>query len=173
MFGYTFATYIYTPQMNLILLPFFVLLPVSRYKEFLAFDALNASIIILGFSEVLAPFGILYSGYFHPSSSVNYLSAVFWIEVVRSLWQGKFALVNGIPGSLYLPWWNRQGKPAIPGEEGTQNMRSASLSVAFWRPNSGSRRKFNTAATASFPTGAGYRQPAFGYPQERRREVKS
>jgi hypothetical protein len=110
MFGYTFATYIYTPQMNLILLPFFVLLPVSSsYREFLAFDVLNASIIIVGFSEVLLPFGISYYPLFHP---INYMSAIFWIEVVRSLWQGKFALVNGIPGSLSLPWRRRETAPA-------------------------------------------------------------
>jgi hypothetical protein len=113
MFGYTFATYIYTPQMNLILLPFFALLPVSSgYREFLAFDILNASIIILGVSDVFLPFGISYYPFFHP---INYISAVFWIEVVRSLWQGKFALVNGIPGSLSLPWWRREKeRPAMP-----------------------------------------------------------
>lgn len=115
MFGYTFATYIYTPQMNLILLPFFVLLPVtSRYGEFLAFEVLNALIIILGVSEVLLAFGINYYNYFHP---IDYMSAVFWIEVARSLWQGKFAIVNGIPGSLSLSRLKpRTGRAAVPGQ---------------------------------------------------------
>jgi hypothetical protein len=116
MFGYTFATYVYPPTLNLMLLPFFVLLPVSRgLKEFLAFDFVNALIIILAFSEVLVPFGILYSDYFKP---INYLSAVFWIEVIRSLWQGKFALVNGVPGSISLLGWRRKTpRLAIPSEE--------------------------------------------------------
>ncbi|HVB95968.1 MAG TPA: hypothetical protein VND41_05135 [Nitrososphaerales archaeon] len=119
MFGYTFATYIYTPQMNLILLPFFVLLPVTRsYREFLAFEILNASIIILGVSEVLAPFGINYYLTFH-LHPIDYMSPVFWIEVVRSLWQGKFTLLNDIPGSLSLRWWKRvTSTPPAPGEEG-------------------------------------------------------
>jgi hypothetical protein len=120
MFGYTFATYVYPPQMNLVLLPFFVLLPVTKsYREFLAFDVLNALIIILGFSEVLLAFGINYYHYFHPINSINYMSAVFWIEVVRSLWQGKFALFNWIPGLPTLPWWKREkAKPATPSEAG-------------------------------------------------------
>jgi hypothetical protein len=106
MFGYAFATYVYPPQLNLILLPFFVLLPVSKgFREFLAFDVVNALIILLAFSEVLMPFGILYSDYFKP---ITYMSAVFWVEVIRSLWEGKFALVNGIPGSLSIPGWRRK-----------------------------------------------------------------
>ena len=109
MFGYTFATYVYPPQLNLVLLPFFVLLPVTNsYREFLAFDVLNALIIILGFSEVLLAFGISYYKYFHVGESINYMSAVFWIEAVRSLWQGKFALVNGIPGLPSLQWRKRE-----------------------------------------------------------------
>jgi hypothetical protein len=118
MFGYTFATYIYPPQLNLMLLPFFVLLPVTNsYREFLAFDVLNALIIILGFSEVLLAFGITYSGFFRPGQSINYMSVVFWIEVVRSLWQGKFAVVNGIPGLPSLRWLRRgKTRPAIPSQ---------------------------------------------------------
>jgi len=120
MFGYTFATYVYPPHLNLVLLPFFVLLPVTNsYREFLAFDVLNALIVILGFSEVLLAFGINYYSVFHPVSSITYMSAVFWIEAVRSLWQGKFALVNGIPGLPALPWRRREkAKPAMPGEGG-------------------------------------------------------
>jgi hypothetical protein len=104
-FGYTFSTYVNPPQLNLVLLPFFVLLPVSsRYLEFLAFEIVTALIIILGFSEVLLPFGILYRDFFMP---ISYMSAVFWIEVVRSVWQGKFALLNGIPGSISFLEWKR------------------------------------------------------------------
>ncbi len=92
MFGYTFATYIYTPQMNLALLPFFVLLPVSgSYLEFLAFDITNALIIIVGFSEALLPLGITY----HLSIPIDRSNVVFWIEVIRSLWEGRFTFFNG------------------------------------------------------------------------------
>jgi hypothetical protein len=108
MFGYAFSTYVYPPQLNLILLPFFVLLPVSKgFREFLAFDIVNALIIILAFSELLLPFGIAYSDYFKP---INYVSPVFWVEVIRSLWEGKFALLNGVPGSISFPRW--RGKTA-------------------------------------------------------------
>jgi hypothetical protein len=126
MFGYTFATYIYPPQLNLMLLPFFVLLPVTNsYREFLAFDVLNALIIILGFSEVLLAFGISYSGFFRHGESINYMSVVFWIEAVRSLWQGKFALFNAIPGLPSLRWRKGEGprfqmadeKGAVAGEK--------------------------------------------------------
>jgi hypothetical protein len=118
MFGYVFATYISPPQLSLLLLPFFVLLPVSDgYWEFLCFDTLNTLIIILGVSEVLMPFGISYYGLFHQASTVvsPYLvqtssvqtdnvptSLVFWIGVVRSLWEAKFILWNKIPGSLSI-----------------------------------------------------------------------
>jgi hypothetical protein len=91
MFAYVFSSYIYTPQLNLALLPFFVLLPVaSGYVEFLTFDLLNSLIIILGFSEVLQPLGIAYN--FHPNDST---SVVWGIAIIRSLWVGKFAIVDG------------------------------------------------------------------------------
>jgi hypothetical protein len=93
MFAYVFSSYIYTPQENLALLPFFVLLPVANiYWEFLAFDTANSLIIILGFSQaLLVPFGITY----HFPAFGTY-TLVWWIEVIRSLWVGKFAVVNGI-----------------------------------------------------------------------------
>jgi hypothetical protein len=94
MFGYVFSTYIYTPQMNLMLLPFFVLLPVAGYYwEFLAFDAANSMIIVLGFSQPLVGLGITLS-----FSVFNRLSLFWWIAVIRSLWVGKFAVFNRIPG---------------------------------------------------------------------------
>jgi len=92
MFGYAFATYIYTPQMNLILLPFFLLLPVTgSYLEFLAFDISNSLIIIIGFSQALLPFGITYP----TPNPIDQSNVVYWIEVVRSLWEGKFTFFNG------------------------------------------------------------------------------
>lgn len=112
MFGYTFATYIYPPQMDLALLPFFVLLPVCGYREFLAFDVANALIIILGASQVLLPFGINYYNLLHPMTySPNYpytavldltASPLFWLGVIRSFWEGKLLFVNGMPGFLSL-----------------------------------------------------------------------
>jgi hypothetical protein len=91
MFAYVFSSYIYTPQLNLALLPFFVLLPVaSSYAEFLTFDLLNSLIIILGFSEVLQPLGINYN--FHPNDGT---SVVWGIAIIRSLWVGKFVVVDG------------------------------------------------------------------------------
>ncbi len=117
MFGYTFATYIYAPQMNLALLPFFVLLPVaSGYWEFLAFDATNTLIIILGVSEVLLPYGIDYYQLFHPANLTSNL--VFWLGVFRSLWQGKFVLWNRIPGSLSLSGpEGTASRPPVSGEK--------------------------------------------------------
>jgi predicted CDP-diglyceride synthetase/phosphatidate cytidylyltransferase len=92
MFGYAFSSYIYTPQMNLILLPFFVLLPVSNsYLEFLAFDIMNALIIILGFSQALLPLGITYPAH----TPIDRGNIVYWIEVIRSLWEGRFTFFNG------------------------------------------------------------------------------
>jgi hypothetical protein len=65
--------------------------------------------------EILLPFGIVYSSYFIP---INSMSPVFWIEVVRSLWQGRFALLNGVPGALSLRWLKRGAtRPAIPGDK--------------------------------------------------------
>lgn len=135
MFGYAFATYIYPPQMDLALLPFFILLPVSSgYLEFLAFDTTGALLIILGVSEVLMPFGINYYKFFHPvivkgaypPTTVPNLkgSWLFWLGVIRSLWEGKFVLWNRAPGSLSLSGWKRKtpapvarGKEAISGEQ--------------------------------------------------------
>jgi hypothetical protein len=129
MFGYVLATYISPPQLSLTLLPFFVLLPVAgSYWEFLGFDTLNALIIILGVSEVLTPFGISYYALFHPVTEVlsspyvaGYAassqptdntpsSLIFWIGVIRSLWEGKFILWNRIPGSLSITnLWKGKG----------------------------------------------------------------
>jgi hypothetical protein len=51
---------------------------------------LNSLIIILGFSEVLQPLGIAYN--FHPNDA----SSVVWgVAIIRSLWVGKFTIVDG------------------------------------------------------------------------------
>lgn len=107
MFGYVFSTYIYTPQMNLTLLPFFALLPITGYTEFLIFDAANASIIVLGLSQALLPLGIIYTNL----SLFTRFSFLWWIEVIRSLWVGKFAVLNRIP-SLRTIVWRREGAKA-------------------------------------------------------------
>ena len=53
-FAWLFQSYISTPQTNLLLLPFFTLLPMSKYYgEFLAFDAVNSLIDVWGFSHPL------------------------------------------------------------------------------------------------------------------------
>ncbi len=91
-FAFLFSTYVFTPQMNLILLPFFAVGGVTRrYVEFLIFDAINSLIIILGFSQILLVVGITYSIAAFGSTSV-----VQWIAIVRSAWTGKMAIYDGI-----------------------------------------------------------------------------
>ncbi len=99
-FAFVFSTYVYTPQMNVLLLPFFVLLPVSSfYLEFLTFDILNSAIIVVGFSQVLQPIGITYQvAAFGPYSIVQ------WFGIVRSFWVGKFLIYNG----LYKNWKEKE-----------------------------------------------------------------
>lgn len=92
-FAVLFSSYVFTPQMNLMILPFFALAPiVSRYWEFLAFDVLTAAIIVVGFSQPLQIVGITYSvGNPIAGSSLIVLAGIF-----RSLWLGKLLLWNGI-----------------------------------------------------------------------------
>ena len=104
MFGYVFSTYIYPPQLNLTLLPFFVLLPVAGYLEFMAFDTANALIAVLGFSQALLPLGITYS-----FNAFNRFSFLWWVEVVRSFWVGKLMVLNRIPAiQASAPWGKRR-----------------------------------------------------------------
>jgi hypothetical protein len=144
MFGYVFSTYIDPPQLNLVLLPFFVLLPVaSGYREFLAFDTFNTVIIILGVSEILTPFGISYYKYFHPATNavlpyaLTYLRSVrldsmssivlgvvssnllVWMGSVRSAWEGKFLFWNDVPGSISLSrlWRKRRARAVNPAAQ--------------------------------------------------------
>jgi len=91
-FAVLFSTYVFTPQMNLIILPFFALVPIAkRYWEFLAFDVINTLFIVLGFSQILLPFGITY--HFDVSS---YLAPVRWLAIIRSIWLGKFLVFDGL-----------------------------------------------------------------------------
>ena len=91
-FALLFSTYVFTPQMNLILLPFFALVPIAkRYWEFLAFDILTAAIIVVGFSQPLQAVGITYS-----IDQFSYFSPVQWMAIIRSVWLGKFLLWDGL-----------------------------------------------------------------------------
>jgi len=111
MFGYVFSTYIYTPQINLAFLPFFVLLPVaSGYWEFLAFDTANSLVILLGFSQALLPLGITYS-----FDAFTRFDLIWWIAVIRSFWLAKFMLFSRIRTlRSALPW---TGKGALKGQQ--------------------------------------------------------
>ena len=91
-FALFFSHYVFTPQMNLILLPFFALVPITkRYWEFLAFDVLTAAIIVVGFSPPLQIVGITYS-----VDRFTYFSPVQWMAIARSAWLGKFLLWDGV-----------------------------------------------------------------------------
>jgi hypothetical protein len=92
-FAFLFSTYVFTPQMQIMLLPFFALVPiVRRYWEFLAFDIINSLFIILAFSQILLPFGITY----HFDVSV-YAAPVRWLAIARSVWLGKMLIFDGLP----------------------------------------------------------------------------
>ncbi len=87
-FAFLFSTYIFTPQMNMILLPFFAFAPIAKhYLEFLAFDLVNSLVIVLGYSQALLVFGISYSFPY---------SLILFMVIARSLWVGKFTLFNGL-----------------------------------------------------------------------------
>ena len=77
--------------MNVLLLPFFVLLPIeSYYTEFLAWDLLNSLIIVVGFSGFIQLFGISYSvAQFGPTSPIQLMG------IARSFWLGKFVFTTG------------------------------------------------------------------------------
>lgn len=81
--------------MNLILLPFFVIAPITkRYWEFLAFDIVNSLVIVYGFSQPLLAFGI--SVPFPVQFGPIYMSPVQALAVLRSFWVGKFLLYDGL-----------------------------------------------------------------------------
>jgi hypothetical protein len=98
MFAFLFCTYVCTPQMNLALLPFFVLLPsmTKHYSEFLVFEIVNSLVIVWGFSAPLAFLGIQIPtpAQFGPI----WESPIQFLAVLRSFWIGKFLLVDGLWG---------------------------------------------------------------------------
>ena len=93
-FAWLFSSYISTPQTNLMLLPFFVLLPMTNhYPEFLAFDAATSLIDVWGFSQPLLILGIT----LHPAMFGSpYQSPIQALEVIRSIWIGKFLIYDGL-----------------------------------------------------------------------------
>ena len=97
-FAFLFCTYVCTPQMNLMLLPFFVLLPgmSKRYSEFLAFEIVNALVIVWGFSAPLAFLGIHLPSV--PEFGPIWVSPIQFLAVLRSFWIGKFLIVDGLHG---------------------------------------------------------------------------
>jgi hypothetical protein len=57
VFAFFFSSYVFIPQMNLILLPFFVLAAITmNYFEFLTFDIANALVIVWGVFPAFANF---------------------------------------------------------------------------------------------------------------------
>ena len=97
-FAFLFSSYVCTPQMNLLLLPFFVLLPgmTKRYSEFIAFEVVNALVIVWGFSSPLLFLGI------NVPAPVQFgpvwVSPIQFLAVLRSFWIGKFLIADGLHG---------------------------------------------------------------------------
>jgi len=96
MFAFLFSSYVCTPQMNLILLPFFVLVPLLRrsYAEFLAFEVVNSLVIVWGFSSPLLFLGVNISA--PVAFGSPWVSPIQFLAVVRSLWIGKFLIYDGL-----------------------------------------------------------------------------
>ena len=124
-FAFLFGTYIFTPQMNMILLPFFAFVPIAKqYVEFLVFDLVNALVIVLGYSQALYVFGISYA---FPGSLILYM------VIVRSLWVGKFTIFDGVWRML------REGRKVAPPPDslesrnlpGAQSIRRKPLENEF------------------------------------------
>jgi len=68
------------------------------YPEFLAFDAVNSLIDVWGFSQPLLIFGIT----LHPAMfGTPYQSPIQALEVIRSLWIGKFLIYDGLLSSRF------------------------------------------------------------------------
>jgi hypothetical protein len=100
-FAFLFSTYVCTPQMNIIILPFFVLAPIARfYPEFFAFDVVNSLVIVWGFSGPLMFLGLSFAvpSYFQfqTSGSELWSAPVQLFAVIRSLWIGKFLIYDGL-----------------------------------------------------------------------------
>ncbi|HUI86419.1 MAG TPA: hypothetical protein VLY21_04610 [Nitrososphaerales archaeon] len=94
-FAFVFSTYVYTPQMNVLLLPFFVVIPaLASYPEFIVFDALNA-LVIVGFSTGLTDFFALF-GVALTVGQWGLTSPIQLAGIIRSFWVGKFAAYDGL-----------------------------------------------------------------------------
>ena len=93
-FAWLFSSYVSTPQTNVMLLPFFALLPMTKYyPEFLVFDTANSLIDVWGFSQPLLVLGIT----LHPVMfGTPYQSPIQALEVIKSLWIGKFLIYDGL-----------------------------------------------------------------------------
>ena len=95
-FAFLFSSYVCTPQLNLILLPFFVLIPLMsrNYPEFLAFEIVNSLVIVWGFSAPLAFLGINIPT---PTQFGSiWASPIQFLAVLRSFWIGKFLIYDGL-----------------------------------------------------------------------------
>lgn len=92
MAWFLFANYVYTPQMNMTLLPFFALLAVAPYPLFLLFDVLNSAIIVVGFSGFVQ--NVLGIEYTVEPWGMN--SPIQWMAIARS-----FLILGFIIYSLY------------------------------------------------------------------------
>ena len=98
-FAFLFSTYVFTPQMNLMLLPFFATTPiVRRYWEFLAFDAINSVFLLTGYLQDVSILG----PHFDP---ISYLPPVGWFAIARSIWLGKMLVFDGL--SPFIDWRHR------------------------------------------------------------------
>jgi hypothetical protein len=89
-FAFLFSTYVFTPQMNLMLLPFFATaVVVRRYWEFLAFDVVNSVFLLTGNLQSLSVLGA-------HLDLASYLPPVGWFEIARSVWLGKMLVFDGL-----------------------------------------------------------------------------
>jgi hypothetical protein len=87
---FLFANYVYTPQMNMMLLPFFTLLSIAPYPLFMLFDTLNFAIIVVGFSGFIQK--VLGIKYTVEPWGIN--SPIQWIAIARSFLLLAFALYS-------------------------------------------------------------------------------
>jgi hypothetical protein len=95
-FAFLFSTYVFTPQMNLMLLPLFAATPiVRRYWEFLAFDLINSLFLVWSYLQTLSIFGL-------HLDVVAYLPPLGWFEIARSVWLGKMLIFDGL--SMFISW---------------------------------------------------------------------
>jgi hypothetical protein len=99
-FAWLFSSYISTPQTNLMLLPFFALLPMTKfYPEFLVFDAATSLIDVWGFSQPLLLLGITLHPVMFGSIRQSPIQA---LEVIRSIWIGKFLIYDGLTSGRFF-----------------------------------------------------------------------